>query len=429
MSQVQLDRDEAEEGDLPRVCIRCGARAVRFERRKFLWYPVWARPVPLLRMTFSRTATVTLPLCRAHAGQLDIWWFGPGLWGLRPTLITHEQIILAGVAEEFLDALEDYRANGESRPAAEDEADCEPYPRRPRGSATALKPARSSGSVLLWLLLGGFLVLPLLACGIAGLAFVLLLWLPRPPAGPVPALPGAQASAAPGPADIAAAASTLAACPPTGFPGGVPWTGLAVMGDGFRWLRDQQELDGILAALRAGDVFTSGDAARRLARLPPAEPRRAEVVRSLEPLLTNPFPDVREAAARALVVWGTSASVPALIKLLENEPFPHVRAATLEALAALKEPRAFEPVARRLTDFSDRARARQTLESFGPAAEQAVLPYVTNPDRQVRIEACRVLAVIGTKASVPVLQAAARDTDPEIAQAAQAALRAVAARP
>ena len=50
------------------------------------------------------------------------------------------------------------------------------------------------------------------------------------------------------------------------------------------------------------------------------------------------------------MVWGTPESVPALVRMLDD-PFPPAREEALAALAALKDPQAAEPVARRLGDF------------------------------------------------------------------------------
>jgi hypothetical protein len=41
MASIQLSRYEAEEGDLPDVCMRCGAPAVERKRLRFVSHPVW----------------------------------------------------------------------------------------------------------------------------------------------------------------------------------------------------------------------------------------------------------------------------------------------------------------------------------------------------------------------------------------------------
>jgi hypothetical protein len=41
MASIQLRRYEAEEGDLPDVCMRCGAPATERRRRRFTTHPLW----------------------------------------------------------------------------------------------------------------------------------------------------------------------------------------------------------------------------------------------------------------------------------------------------------------------------------------------------------------------------------------------------
>jgi hypothetical protein len=41
MASIQLTRREAEEGDLPEVCMRCGAPATVRKRRMFVSHPLW----------------------------------------------------------------------------------------------------------------------------------------------------------------------------------------------------------------------------------------------------------------------------------------------------------------------------------------------------------------------------------------------------
>jgi hypothetical protein len=423
MAEVWLERDEAEDGDLPRVCMTCGRRATDFVTRCLTYEPPGVAGAGVaglvglgIRAALTKRMTVVLPLCHLHQG-----W---KLWGgIKARRMTPEGVLLKNVCPEFVEALEEYRDGGNPRGYEDDEED---VPRR-RSPATAAPPPRSS-SAWVWVLVGGVLLLALLVCGGFGGMFYLLLHMPRPPVGPMPPplADGNGPAAAPlRPEHV----GLVVQCPQAGFPGNVPWTGLAVLAKGPpRFLADA-ELDKLLAEIRSDNPFTIGDAAKRLAQADASEQRRREVAVALEALLANPFPDVREAGARALGVWATPESVPALLKMLDAEPFPNTRDAVLEALAALKDPRAAEPVARRLTDPFSHDKARETLVALGPATEKAVIPYLTNADRQARIDACQVLAAVGTKNSTNALQAAAQDRDPGVAQAAQQALAAIAARP
>jgi hypothetical protein len=82
MATIRLFRDELEEGRLPRVCMRCGAPACVFRRKRFAWGPGWVMALicvgalcsgPLLVVAlfilvpvFLRTMAVPVPLCAAH---------------------------------------------------------------------------------------------------------------------------------------------------------------------------------------------------------------------------------------------------------------------------------------------------------------------------------------------------------------------------
>jgi serine/threonine protein kinase len=76
------------------------------------------------------------------------------------------------------------------------------------------------------------------------------------------------------------------------------------------------ELDQVLAEL--GDAAEQAGAARRLARLPVQEARRADVSAALEKLLGDASGATRVAALEALAVWGTPGCVARIIELLED---------------------------------------------------------------------------------------------------------------
>jgi hypothetical protein len=279
-----------------------------------------------------------------------------------------------------------------------------------------------------WVLLGVLLLIPLFICGGFGAMFYLLQRAPRLPVGPMPVPPVANAGPAAAPIQPEHVGLMIEA-PQAGFPASIPWAGLAVLAKGPPRFLTDAELNKLLAEIRSDNPFTIGDAAKRLAEADASDKRRDEVARALERLLSNPFPDVRQAGIRALAVWGTPESVPVLTRTLDAEPFPDTSAALLETLGALKDPRAAESLAKRLTDPFNHDKAGKALVTLGPAAEKAVVPYLTNPDRQARIEACQVLADVGTKKSFEALRTAAQDPDPGVAQAAQQAMAALAVRP
>jgi HEAT repeat protein len=121
--------------------------------------------------------------------------------------------------------------------------------------------------------------------------------------------------------------------------------------------------------------------------------------------LGDPDDGVRTEAARALGVWGDKDSVTALIRGLSDDSV-FTRRQIITTLGRLKDARAAEPLARQLGEFFYGKAASEALQNLGPAAEASVLNYVGHPDASVRQEACKILAAIGTKASLPTLRLA-----------------------
>jgi HEAT repeat protein len=155
---------------------------------------------------------------------------------------------------------------------------------------------------------------------------------------------------------------------------------------------------------------------------------KADVARGLVPVLEGTDPFLRDQAAKALALWATPETVPALIKALESQSGT-VRQSALQALGKLKDERAVVPVAQRLLDFFDRKFAAEALINFGPKAERAVLTGLNNPDRAIRVEVCKILGVIGTNNSLkPLAQAAAvaqRKGEADVLQAALLAVQSI----
>ena len=66
---------------------------------------------------------------------------------------------------------------------------------------------------------------------------------------------------------------------------------------------------------------------------------------------------------------------------------------------------------------------------MGPSAEKPVIAYLGAADRDLRIEACTILGVIGTQACLPTLtQTRDNDADVNVRRAADVAVKAVSAR-
>jgi len=416
MAEVTLYREEVEDEDLPLVCMRCGSRDADFVRRPFFHEPMYLPP--LLRMILRKRMTSYIPLCPAHGG----WklWNGPGLWGFRPTRITADTITLAGVSDEFVLALRKYRA----RRRDEVESGTPPPKSRCRDSSQRQEGVSNRSSGIGWILaiVGAVALIPVICC--VGF-FSFSAWrLSRQPA----VAPLSQGPQNPAPVTLAAElrlenVGVLAWSPDAAFPSGVPWSALlfTMRKEPLRVLTPA-ELEETLAKLKSTSPFAIADAAKRLAEVFPLPEQRQATARALTPMLSARQPTVRQAGIKALGVWGSAEDVPAIIGLL-NDPFPEVRGTALDALASLKDQRGAVAAAQRLTSFPDRQKAAQALETMGPIAEKAVVPFLANPDAQVRLQACRVLKVIGTKESHAALQAAAKDGNAQVARAAKEAIK------
>ena len=127
--------------------------------------------------------------------------------------------------------------------------------------------------------------------------------------------------------------------------------------------------------------------------------------------------------------WSTPENVPAvLVALLADDKSPAIRVPVIEALAKHKSRSAIGPLAQLLSDTSARSTAGKALKAIGPAAEDAVLKRMEGEDAWTRVEACDILAVIGTKKSIPAVERAAKDPSWLLTKPAEKALEAIKLR-
>jgi hypothetical protein len=86
MAVAWLDRYECDrEGELPPVCLKCGAEAEHYVKRTFQWYPPWVLatmlagliPWMVLAAVLTKKMTVYAPLCRQHRSYFTMRM----LWG------------------------------------------------------------------------------------------------------------------------------------------------------------------------------------------------------------------------------------------------------------------------------------------------------------------------------------------------------------
>jgi hypothetical protein len=194
-----------------------------------------------------------------------------------------------------------------------------------------------------------------------------------------------------------------------------------------------------LAQLQDREPSRRQSAAGWLERQPVDRARRAEVARALEVMLEDVHAGPRLAAMRALEKWGDRDNVPALIRLLESDPGgfegDECRRRATDMIVRLKDARGAAAIARHFKHPHHHEETRRALEALGPDAERAVWPYLKPDDWGAQVEACRTLKRIGTRRSLPELEATLAGTRANyggsrfVADAAREAIDAIKARP
>jgi HEAT repeat protein len=104
------------------------------------------------------------------------------------------------------------------------------------------------------------------------------------------------------------------------------------------------------------------------------------------------------------------------------------RLAAIESLGKLKDPRGAEAIVSRMSDGWDGTKAKEALIALGPAAESAVRARLKDSNTFVKQDACKLLASIGTKDSLPALAEAAKGGNHFVKQEANAAIAAITLR-
>lgn len=165
------------------------------------------------------------------------------------------------------------------------------------------------------------------------------------------------------------------------------------------------DVEAALDDLKSYTEGTRQDALGRLARATVEPSRRAEVARSLEPLVTDENQWTRDDAVKALGVWGDHESVLVLLNALDQYAAKKwSRALLLESLERIKDPSCAERVAARLTDHDDMHQASDILVLLGEAGERPTWKYLDHPEFDVWYTAFGIIQEIGTDASIPVVR-------------------------
>jgi hypothetical protein len=72
MATIRLGRYEAEDGDMPEVCMRCGAPATFHKRYRFVWHPAWCYVLILVALiAYIIVAAVLTQQARIHVFLCD----------------------------------------------------------------------------------------------------------------------------------------------------------------------------------------------------------------------------------------------------------------------------------------------------------------------------------------------------------------------
>jgi HEAT repeat protein len=187
---------------------------------------------------------------------------------------------------------------------------------------------------------------------------------------------------------------------------------------------DKESLDTALAALRLDDAQRKV-AGEQLRQIPPDKARAKQVGDALVRALGETRDaDARASLIHALAAWYTPETLPVLLEGLRDENL-FVRHKTIEALGTLRDEQAIRALADCLGDANLSVPATRALVAMGPTAEKTVLKYAEHPDRQVRLQAVRVLGQIGTERALPSLSRLSRVGDPMLRWAIDDAIQSI----
>jgi hypothetical protein len=164
-------------------------------------------------------------------------------------------------------------------------------------------------------------------------------------------------------------------------------------------------IDKALADL--GDKQKQSAGLTSLAKMQPNEQHRTVVAAKVAALADTSDVYTRQCAIQALDVWASPKEVPILNNAL-NDPAIYTRQVALKALTRFKDPSSVAPMIRCLREFQTQAVAEDALRQMGSVAEKELLPLLQD-EGAPRIPVIRILKDIGTKESLPALEALLTD--------------------
>jgi HEAT repeat protein len=163
-----------------------------------------------------------------------------------------------------------------------------------------------------------------------------------------------------------------------------------------------------------------------LLKFDPKQPRRAEIAKTLEKLVTDTEGQVNRRAVPALVRLAGPENVPCLAAYLLDPKNDWGRRDVVLYLGKTKDARAAAAVVRELDRRDNWASAEEAVKAMGSVAEAELIKLLADGEPPVRRRAVKLLELVGSTASVPALQAAAGDSDGGIRADAERALRTIA---
>jgi len=202
----------------------------------------------------------------------------------------------------------------------------------------------------------------------------------------------------------------------------------AVRSISARFLKES-EVAAIVKTLDSPDGGARRAAVHRLLAASPIESSRSSVAKALAKRLDDPDEGVQRDAIQALGVWGDQMAVKTLTASLKNPSYRPWKEAT-QALAKLSHT---SDTAEFIAGWAkkDGRLVMGALQEIGPPAEPALIALITSQvDWPIRVDACKVLGVIGSKQSIPALQESALNKkDGLVAMAAENALKTIVGKP
>jgi HEAT repeat protein len=186
-------------------------------------------------------------------------------------------------------------------------------------------------------------------------------------------------------------------------------------------------LDQTLRELKADEPRRRFWACDWLLKLDAKHPRRAELARALESLITDKEGQVQRKAVPALLRLADSSNVPCLVEYLLDRKNSWDRKSIVLHLGKSRDARAVVAVVREL-DSRNKSDAREAVKEMGAIAEKEVCKLLYHEDTTLRHDAATLLQVIGTQESVAALKKALDDKHPSVKSNAQKALQRIAER-